>query len=177
MGRLSNVDLVGTAERVGAYIDKRHPRVVRALLGARWGGLRTVELDPSGWSALLAAGAASGVAVRAGAHAVRRAQGDAARRSAAGLVGAAVAGGATAWFLCWRWDTRRWRRRHVALTVDLTASELDALAEELQAVARVETWEDPFGPGGARRGLLVPVRDVRAVNAALAAREGRVPTG
>ena len=172
MGILSDVDLTAAAERVGAYIDHRHPKVVRAILGVRWGGLRTVELDPTGWSALLGSGAVTGVAVRSGVRAVRRARGAAPRRSAAGLLGAAVAGGFTAWFVCWRWDTRRWHRKFVSLTVDLPPAELEALAAELQDVAAVETWEDPFGPGGARRGLLVPTRDVRAVNAALGAREG-----
>jgi hypothetical protein len=172
VGRLPDVDLAGTAERVGAYIDHHHPKVVRALLGVRWGGLRTVELDPTGWTALLVAGAASGVAVRSGARAARRARGATVPRSATGLLGAAALGGTVAWFCCWRWDTRRWRGRHVALTVNLPASDLEALAAELQAVAAVETWEDPVGPGGARRGLLVPTRDVRAVNAALGARDG-----
>ena len=172
MGVLSDVDLTAAAERVGAYIDHRHPKVVRAILGVRWGGLRTVELDPTGWSALLGTGAVAGVAVRGVARAVRRARGTTVPRSAGGLLGAAAAGGFAAWFFCWRWDTRRWHGRYVSLTVDLPPSELEALADELQAVAAVETWEDPFGPGGARRGLLVPTRDVRAVNAALGARDG-----
>jgi hypothetical protein len=91
--------------------------------------------------------------------------------SASGALAAAAAGATAAWFVCWRWDTRRWRGRYVSLTVDLPPTELEALAEELQDVAAVETWEDPVGPGGARRGLLVPTRDVRAVNAALGARD------
>ena len=172
MGLLSDVDLTAAAERVGAYIDHRHPKVVRAILGVRWGGLRTVELDPTGWSALLGAGAVAGVSVRGAVRAVRRARGADVPGSGAGLLGAAAAGAFAGWFVCWRWDTRRWHGRHVSLTVDLPPSELEALAEELQEVAPVETWEDPFGPGGARRGLLVPTRDVRAVNAALGVREG-----
>ena len=172
MGILSDVDLTATAERVGAYIDKRHPKMVRAILGVRWGGLRTVELDPTGWSALLGAGAVTGLSVRGGVRAVRRARGATVAHSASGALGAAVAGAAAAWFVCWRWDTRRWHGRYVSLTVDLPPTELEALAEDLQDVAAVETWEDPVGPGGARRGLLVPTRDVRAVNAALGARYG-----
>lgn len=172
VGLLSDVDLTAAAERVGAYIDHRHPKVVRAILGVRWGGLRTVELDPTGWSALLGAGALAGVSVRAGGRAVRRARGAVVRRSAAGFLGAAAAGAFAGWFVCWRWDTRRWHQRYVSLTVDLPAADLEALAAELQDVAPVETWEDPVGPGGARRGLLVPTRDVRAVNAALGVREG-----
>ena len=138
----------------------------------RWGGLRTVELDRTGWSALLGSGAVVGVGVRQAGRAVRRARGAAPRGSAAGLLGAASAGAFAAWFVCWRWDTRRWHQKFVTLTVDLPASELEMLAAELQDVAAVETWEDPVGPGGARRGLLVPTRDVRAVNAALGARVG-----
>jgi len=172
VGILSDVDLTATAERVGAYIDKRHPKMVRAILGVRWGGLRTVELDPTGWSALLGAGAVTGLSVRGGVRAVRRARGVTVAHSASGALSAAVAGAATAWFVCWRWDTRRWHGRYVSLTVDLPPTELEALAEDLQNVAAVETWEDPVGPGGARRGLLVPTRDVRAVNAALGARYG-----
>lgn len=171
MGTLSDVDLTATAERVGAYIDKRHPKMVRAILGVRWGGLRTVELDPSGWSALLGLGAVGGLFARGGLRAVRRARGMSLSHSASGALAAAAAGATAAWFVCWRWDTRRWRGRYVSLTVDLPPTELEALAEELQDVAAVETWEDPVGPGGARRGLLVPTRDVRAVNAALGARD------
>ena len=172
VGLLSDVDLTAAAERVGAYIDHRHPKVVRAILGVRWGGLRTVELDPTGWTALLGTGAVAGVSARAGARALRRTRGAAVPPSAAGFLGAIAPGAFAAWFACGRWDTRRWRGRYVSLTVDLPPSELEQLAEELQAVAAGETWEDPVGPGGARRGLLVPTKDVRAVNAALGARDG-----
>lgn len=155
---------------MGAYIDHRHPKVVRAVLGARWGGLRTVELDPTGWSALLVTGAAAGTAVGA---ALRRRPGRREhRRGATGVLGPVVLGGFVAWFVLWRWDTRRWHRRHATLQVDLPARDLEVLAEQLRAVAEVETWEDPFGAGGARRGLLVPVKDLRAVNAALGEVEG-----
>jgi len=172
VGLRSDLDLTTAAERVGAYIDHRHPKVVRAILGVRWGGLRTVELDPTGWSALLGAGAVAGATVRAGVRRVRVARGADLPRSTTGLLGAAAGGAVAAWFVCWRWDTRRWHGRFVSLTVDLPMAELEALAEELQALAPVETWEDPVGPGGAQRGLLVPTRDVRAVNAALGGREG-----
>lgn len=159
------MDARHVVEKVGAYIDHRHPRVVRAVLGARWGGLRTVELDPTGWSALLGVGAVAGVTTRA---VVRRAraEGPPAVRPL-GAVGAVALGGLGAWFVLWRWDTRRWRRRHASLEVDLPARDLEVLAAQLREVAAVETWEDPVGVGGARRGLLVPVKDLRAVNAAL----------
>ncbi len=154
-------------EAVGAYIDARHPRLVRAILGTRWGGLRSVELDPVGWSALLGSGATIGLSARSGARLLRQSDSRPVRRSLSGMLLAAASGAAASWFALWRWDTVRWRRRYTALVVDLPGQELDELAKNLQGVAPVETWEDPFGLGGPRRGLLVPVRDLRAVNAAL----------
>jgi hypothetical protein len=148
------------AADVAEAVERRNPRVIRALLALRWGGLRTIRPDRRTWAAVVAAGSLTGLAVRG---LVGRVLG---RRPPAGF--AVVAGWAVAWTALWRWDTVRFRRRRVVLTLELTAEVLDELTNRLRADGvAVERWDGPTTVGGRRRGLVCAVRDVRRVNAAI----------
>lgn len=145
---------------VAEAVERRNPRVIRAVVALRWGGLRTIRPDRRTFAAVLAAGSLSGLAVSG---LVGRVLG---RRPRAGF--AVVAGWAAAWTALWRWDSVRFRRRRVVLTLELTAEALDELADRLRADGvAVERWDGPATVGGRRRGLVCAVRDVRRVNAAV----------
>lgn len=143
-------------------IDRRAPGLVRFLAALRWGGLRTIRPDPLMWSVESATAVGAGLGVRAGITALTR------RRLRLPLI-ASVATAAIATHLAiWRWDTLRWRRHRVALVVDLPASELIGLAEDLTAAGLpVERWERGVRAGRRVHGLWCRTGDVRAVNRAI----------
>lgn len=142
---------------LGAAVEHRFPGLIRLLVAARWGGLRTVHPTPATWSAVAAAGAAGGLGLR---EVVRRAV---RRRPPAPVaVGAGVAG---TWLALWRWDAARFARTRVTLVLDLSPEALDELVGRLadEGVAAA-VWEGRLRADGRGRGLVCRVRDVRAVN-------------
>ncbi len=144
-----------------ARVDRRHPGVVRFVLGLRWGGLRTVRPDPAGWVALGVVGGMAGLGARTLSGRVLG------RPRPSGAV-AVVGGQAALWFGLWRWDTRRWRHSRVALVVDLPPGAEASLIEELAAEGvAVERWAEPDRAGGRIGGLLCRASDVRRVNRAV----------
>lgn len=143
-------------------VDRRAPGVTRFLSALRWGGLRTVSPDPWIWGAEAAIAVGVGVVLRAG---VRSASSGRARVPVVPAV-------ATSWLAVhaalWRWDTLRWRRRRVALVVDLPLDDVVALAERLVAAGlAVERWERGVRGGSRVHGLWCRAGDVRAVNGAI----------
>ena len=146
--------------RVVAHIDRHHPRLGARLMRARYGGLRVVEPSRPLAAAVFAGGVAAGVAVR---------------RLVGGLTGGevrpvspVVVGPLVAWTALWRWDSVRWRRRHVVLVLDLPPARLDELVAELAASGlAVERWDGRKNAGGASTGISCRLRDLRRVNAEL----------
>lgn len=145
------------ATEVGAAVEHRLPGLVRLLVAARWGGLRTVHPTPLTWSAVAGAGATAGLALReTSARTLRH------RPPVAPSVVAGVAG---AWLALWRWDAARFARTRVTLVPDLAPEALQAVVEHLDGAGiTVETWEGPRRADGRVRGLVCRVRDVRTVN-------------
>src|SRR5690606_41394777 len=60
--RLVAVDLKELGAPRAAHIDRNHPRLGSALLGLRWGGLRTIEPDRTVWGLIVASGVGLGLA-------------------------------------------------------------------------------------------------------------------
>lgn len=143
-------------------IDRRAPGLVRFLAALRWGGLRTIRPDPLVWSVESATAVGAGLGVRAGVTALTRG------RLRVPVVAAVATAAIGTHMAIWRWDTLRWRRHRVALVVDLPASELIGLAEELTAAGLpVERWERGVRAGRRVHGLWCRTGDVRAVNRAI----------
>ncbi|MCB1267976.1 MAG: hypothetical protein EKK62_17545 [Acidimicrobiia bacterium] len=159
-------DVMGRCTEV---IDKRAPGLVRFVAGLRWGGLRTVDPDGWTWGAEAAAGVGLGLGARG---ALRVASGD---RVRVPLLPAVLVGWLGSHLAVWRWDTLRWRKRRVALVVDLPVEGVVAIAEQLGADGRpVQRWEK--GSGRSRvHGLWCRAGDVRAVNRAIDAAGVRRP--
>lgn len=135
----------------------------------RWGGLRTIEPSPVLGAALVGAGTGAGVGVR---HALGRGRSG---RSRVPLSLAAPVGAAAAWVAIWRWDAARWRRRHVAMVLDLTPDRVSALVERLRSDGlRVERWNGPRAVGGSAFGISCRAQDLRQVNAAIDVLDGQV---
>lgn len=155
------MDLKELVASAFARVDRRHPEVLRFVLGLRWGGLRTVRPDPAGWVALAVAGGMAGLGARMVSGRVLG------RPRPSGPV-AVVGGQAALWFGLWRWDTRRWRSSRVALVVDLPPQVEAALIEELAAEGvAVERWAESDHAVGRMGGLLCRAADVRRVNRAV----------
>src|SRR5690606_34953566 len=77
-------------------------------------------------------------------------------------------GAVAAWLALWRWDAARWRRRHVALVLDLTPGAAAELVEHLATLGLVvEPWTGPRSAGGTAQGISCRARDLRRVNSAL----------
>ena len=150
------------SQRVAAYIDRHHPRLGSFLMKMRWGGLRTFEPNPVLSAALVGAGTGAGVGVR---HVLGRSR---AGRSRIPLALAAPVGAVAAWFAVWRWDAARWRRRHVAMVLDLTPDRVSALVERLRSDGlHVERWTAPRSVGSSAFGISCRAQDLRRVNAAI----------
>jgi len=150
------------AQRVASYIDRNHPKFGSLLLKLRWGGLRTIEPTPALGAATLSAGTGAALGVR---RALLAGTGGRLRLP---LVLAAPGGAAAAWLALWRWDSLRWRRRHVALVLDLTPPAAQDLVAHLAAKGlTVEPWTGPRAAGGAAQGISCRARDLRRVNAAI----------
>ena len=156
---------MGTAEwgtALADYIDHHHPKLGSRLMQLRFGGLRTVELQPVLVGPVLSAGVGAGLGVR---RVVGR-RGDG--RSWVPMVPAASLGAALAWIAVWRWDAARWRRSHVMVVVDLPEERLDRLVARLaEDGLDVERWDRPRQADGPNRGLSCRLRDLRRVNAAI----------
>jgi hypothetical protein len=156
---------VGTAEWGTAlvdYIDHHHPKLGSRLMQLRFGGLRTLELQPSLVGPVLSAGAGAGLGLR---QVVGR-RGDG--RSRVPALPAASIGAVLAWIAVWRWDAARWRRSHVMVVVDLPDDRLDRLVAHLVGDGvDVERWDRPRQADGPNRGLACRLRDLRRVNAAI----------
>jgi len=163
------VDREHFSQRIAAYIDGHHPRLGSALMKLRWGGLRTIEPNPVLGAALVGAGTGAGVGVR---HVLGR---NRSGRQWLPLVLAAPAGAVAAWAAVWRWDAARWRRRHVAMVLDLTPDRVTALVERLGSDGlRVERWNGPRAVGGTVSGISCRAQDLRRVNAALDGLDGQL---
>jgi len=135
----------------------------------RWGGLRTIEPSPVLGAALVSAGTGAGVGVR---HVLGRSRSG---RSRVPLVLAAPGGAVAAWVAVWRWDAARWRRRHVAMVLDLTPDRVSALVDRLRSDGlRVERWTAPRAVGGSVFGISCRAQDLRRVNAAIDVLDGQV---
>lgn len=157
--------------RLAAWIDHHHPRLGRAVLSLRWGGLRSVRLPALGWGALLGSGAVAGTGARRGAGRVLP------PRAVPGPILSAAGGAGLAWLALWRWDDRRWRRRHVAVVVDLPEDDLQDLARRLGELdLPVQRWERPAADRSAR-GLRCRVQDLRRLNGLLDELLGARPAG
>lgn len=156
------------SQRVAAYIDTHHPRLGSSLMKLRWGGLRTIEPNPVFGAALVGAGTSAGVGVR---RLLGRRRGG---RAWLPLAVAAPGGAVAAWVAVWRWDAARWRRRNVAMMLDLTPDRVTDLVDRLAAQGlRVERWSAPRAVGGAAFGISCRARDLRRVNAALDLLDGQ----
>lgn len=150
------------SQRVAAYIDANHPRLGSSLMKLRWGGLRTIEPNPVLGAALVGAGTSAGVGVR---RLLGRRRGG---RAWLPLAIAAPGGAVAAWVAVWRWDAARWRRRNVAMMLDLTPDRVADLVERLaEDGLRVERWSAPRSIGGSAFGISCRARDLRRVNAAI----------
>ncbi len=151
-----------TLGSLAEVIDRRAPGFVRFVAALRWGGLRTVRPGPIIWVGESAAALVVGLGLRGGTASVSRGR----IRVPLGL--AVFAGGLAAHLSLWRWDTLRWRRRRVALVVDLPVDALIALADDLEAAGLpVERWERGVRAGRRVHGLWCHAGDVRAVNRAI----------
>jgi hypothetical protein len=150
------------SQRIAAYIDTHHPKLGSRLLKLRWGGLRTIEPSTGLGAALVGVGTGAGLGVRR--LAGRRTCG----RARVPLALAAPGGALAAWMAVWRWDAARWRRRNVALMLDLTPDRVDELVERLHAEGlAVERWTGPRTIEGEVFGISCRARDLRRVNAAI----------
>lgn len=75
-----------------------------------------------------------------------------------------VIGWVTVHAAVWRWDTVRWRRKRVAMVVDLPVGELVVLVEQLRSHGYdVERWERTRGPVRVH-GIWCRSSDLRSVN-------------
>lgn len=170
--RLVAVDLKELGARLAAHIDRNHPRLGSALLGLRWGGLRTIEPDRTVWGLIVASGVGLGLAAREG---VGRLAGG---RTRVPAVPSAVAGALSVWLVLWRIDSLRWRRSHVTLVLELPPDALDRLIEHLRGEGvPVERHQTRRVAGRSSWGLTCRLRDLRRVNAAIDALEGRSGVG
>jgi hypothetical protein len=148
--------LVALGQWVAAYVDRRHPRMARFLLGFRFGGLRTVDPSPALWVAIGGTGVLAGLGASHLPRALRPPR----------VVVASLAALA-AWTAVWRWDARRWAQAHVSLVPDLPAAGVQAIAAALALEGvRVEVRQRR-GPGGPVVALRCRIADLRRVNAAL----------
>lgn len=143
-------------------VDRRAPGLVRFLAALRWGGLRTVNPDAWLWGAEAAVATGLGVGFREGVRSVSSG------RVRVPVVPAVVTTWLAVHAALWRWDTLRWRRRRVALVVDLPLDDVVALVGRLDDVGlEVERWERGVRGGRRVHGLWCRAGDVRAVNGAI----------
>jgi hypothetical protein len=165
------MDLHDAMGELAAWVDRRAPGLARLFAALRWGGLRTFTPDARTWGAEAALGVGVGLGLREG---VRTAT---AGRVRIGVVPAVAAGCAAVHAALWRWDTVRWRRRRVALVVDLPLDEVVGLAATLAAQGLpVERWERGVRSGRRVHGIWCRAGDVRAVNRAIDEAVGRART-
>ncbi len=155
MGPMGAHGLVGD---VTEYVDRRAPGLVRVLAAMRWGGLRTVRPDNRMWFGEAGAALGLGLVTR---RAVTAATGNRVRPP--GVLSVAI-GWSAVHLAVWRWDTVRWRRRRVAMVVDLPVDEVIALTEQLRSIGYdVERWERVRGPVRVH-GIWCRSADLRSVN-------------
>lgn len=149
-------DLLGSVAEV---VDRRAPGFVRFVAALRWGGLRTVRPGPVVLTAEAGAAVLLGVGFRSAVDVAGR------RRIRVPLPAAVLIGGVATHLAVWRWDTARWRRRRVALVVDLPADAMSGLVADLAGLGLdVERWERGVRAGTRVHGLWCRTGDVRAVN-------------
>lgn len=162
VGAIVVIDRSEVIAALVSHIDRNHPQLGQRLMKMRWGGMRTFEPDRWTWLAVLGAGAGVGNVSRL---AVRRVTADAVRVP---IPVVSTLGPTFAWFALWRWDTRRWRRRHVTMVLDLTEDRLEDLLREMDAQGLiVDRWEAPRSVGGPAIGLSCRAGDLRRVSAVL----------
>ncbi|MDQ2677140.1 MAG: hypothetical protein M3Y51_00240 [Actinomycetota bacterium] len=148
--------------RFADHVDHHHPRLGSRLLRARYGGLRVTEPNRTLAAGVLIGGLGVGALSRRLIASLTRGR----LRVQLWLVG--ILGPLLAWSALWRWDSMRWRRRHVVLVLDLPSQQLDRVVDELgERGLQVERWDGPRGVGGASTGLSCRLGDLRRVNAGL----------
>ena len=148
--------------RFADHVDRHHPRFGSRLLRARYGGLRATEPNRTLTAGVLIGGLGVGAVARRLIASLSRGR----LRVQLWLVG--ILGPVLAWSALWRWDSMRWRRRHVVLVLDLPVPQLDRVVDELAGRGLVvQRWDGPRGVGGASTGLTCRLGDLRRVNAGL----------
>lgn len=146
--------------RLADHIDHHHPKMGARILRARYGGLRATEPSPPLAAAVVAGGVGAGLVTR---QLLGRLSEGRVRVLSPVFLGPVVA-----WAALWRWDSVRWRRRHVVLVLDLPAARLEQVVEDLaEHGLTVEPWEGRRGAGGPATGISCRLRDLRRINAHL----------